>query len=193
MLLSYPKCGRTWLKLMANDASDIRFGLTHKCKAHTPPYFLLVRHPFDVVVSLYHHRHDRYQPDRVGRFHGSLPEFIEEEEWFDKVLCAYRSFYRKREFIHGWARYEDMVIDPRRTLIQFLICLGEADFSRVEAAVAKNSFELLQASEAHFTGNARKFRVGKIGNYRDEVGEESLVFMRDALAQFDPKEVWGYV
>jgi hypothetical protein len=177
---------------MANDASEIPFGITHKLRTGNPTHFLLIRHPFDVTVSLYHHRHDRYHVDRVGRYHGPLSEFI--EEWFaDKILNTYRSFYRKREFIHGWARYEDMVIDPSRTLTQFLTYLGETDFSRVEAAVAKNSFSRLQAAEVHYTGDARKFRVGKIGGYRDEVSPSSLDFMRAVLHKYDPKEVWGYV
>jgi hypothetical protein len=176
---------------MANDASDIPFGITHKLKVRNPSHFLLVRHPFDVVVSLYHHRHDRYLPTRTGRYHGELDEFI--GEWFCKVLGNYRSFYLKRELIQDWARYEDMVIDPRRSLTHFLMYLGETDFSGVEAAVAKNQFDRLQAEETDFTGDAKKFRVGKIGNYRDEVSALSLQFMRHKLSQYDPKEVWGYV
>jgi hypothetical protein len=176
---------------MARDASDISFGITHKLKTRNLSHFLLVRHPFDVVVSLYHHRHDRYLPTRTGRYPGELDEFI--GEWFGKVLGTYRKFYLKREVIQDWARYEDMVIDPRRSLIQFLTYLGETDFSGVEDAVAKNRFDLLQASETDFTGDARKFRVGKIGTYRDEVCASSLKFMRHSLSQYDPKEVWGYV
>jgi hypothetical protein len=153
-------------------------------------YYLLVRHPFDVVVSYYYQRVSYHMYRKTRGDPPEMSEFI--REGLPWILRRGRELHRelKQGRFRLWIRYEDLVVDTPGTLTRVLDALGMP--YDLEVGLAAGQWDVLRANEGIMPEQERKFRKGKIGGYRD-LPEDDIAFMRAELAKHDPKEQWGYV
>jgi len=216
-VLSYPRSGRTWLRLMLHDLGvDPRF--THagakKMRQSEPasinadiPAFrskrilFLLRDPRDTVVSHYHHC------IRQKSFAGTLPDFVRgAATGFERILAFNTGWLEAHDTFRGFGavRYEDMRTSPDAHLaaiITFLGC-GRGDGDSIARAVASHDFETMrrmeQSGELHgrfgnrFTAsgdgdNQRIVRRGRISSHEDELAPAEQDFCRELLARYDYK------
>jgi len=179
-IVSYAKCGRTWLHLMLGKAICAQFGVPEKqmLRAHRfttraglrrttftharslPSYdgkhiLLLVRDPRDVIVS---HYYDAGL--RRGNFSGTLTEFICDEKYgIHRIVDYYRTWSElgKQADSLTVMTYEQMRADPATVLTATLRLIGVADPDAhvVADTVAFTSFANMKRMEARDTlGNA---------------------------------------
>ena len=198
--MSHPKCGRTWLSFMVKGATGISLAARHPVKHHVEghtyyneiilldfeEYFLLIRHPFDTAISNWYYRTYAQKSETK-----SLSLYLKKE--VPGLLILYQNFYKNKHRFLDWIRYEDMVVDPERALKSYMRFLNvEGD---IKAGLEAGDWEIMRKTEEKRgvpIENKRKFRRGRIGSYL-ELPEEDIIFMRQELEKFDPKEVWGYV
>jgi len=122
LLVSFPKSGRTWLRVML-DAAKLDIDCTHDSSGHRGQrhfsemehdksayqdrrVVLLVRDPRDVVVSSYFHA-----TKRLGVFSGTISEFIRDpKHGIEKIIIFNSEWFSAagvpREFF--LVQYEDM-------------------------------------------------------------------------------------
>ncbi len=210
-LVSFPKSGRTWLRVML-DEFDVRLRYTHAGAEHMAPVHhrvlstaeartvrrivFLHRDPRDTVVSGY------YQvARRLGGYTGTLSDFIRDPHHGIEKIVRFNAMWldlaRTRRHMLA-VSYEDMHADTEAALARIVAFLGRrSDCAAVEATVRNNSFERMQARERRGDYRARygdallpadpadpdsfKVRRGRIGGYRDEMSGEDIAYC-DAVA-----------
>jgi hypothetical protein len=156
---------------------------------------LVVRHPLDSLVSLWHQMRTRSQ----SRYEGDLVTFLDSDVF---GLAKLLRFYALWEDAHraGFplllVRYEDMSSDAGRELRRVLDFVGESDVDvdAVARAAVRASFDAMKDMEQtgaeprykssglgiFATGdradpNAFHVRRGVVGGYRDELGFEDAL------------------
>jgi hypothetical protein len=154
----------------------------------------LVRNPLDIAVSLaFHQGHGDYgrtvgqlnDPGRViaGNRRSQLRQTL--LDWSGHV----RSWTGEGAFPVATFRYESLVADPVGEfgrLVAFLGLDGAADRARVERAVARTRFDVLQSAEAEsgfrerHHGQARFFRTGRPGDWRSRLSASQVASIVDA-------------
>lgn len=175
-VVSYAKCGRTWLHLMLGKAVCTQFGIPEKeiLRSHNftqraglrrtiftharslPAYrgkhvLLLVRDPRDVIVS-----HYCDAGLRRGNFSGTISEFMRDEKYgIARLLEFYRTWNElgKEAETFTLLTYEAMRADPAAALTRTLRLIGvEQPSPQVVAdTVAYTSFANMQRMEARNT------------------------------------------
>jgi hypothetical protein len=214
-IVSYPRSGRTWLRVMLHDlAIEPRF--THvgsKAILQNPPervcegmerYYkrhiiFLHREPRDVLVSYYHHccRQDYWD--------GDLPSFIRNPNTgFERILA----------FNLGWLEasarftdfmvvgYEELRANPHRDLarmVRFMRC-GLTRRSDIDRAVENNTFQNMKKREQsgelrarfgdRFTAGGSSedkmiVRRGVIGGHNAELDAADHEFCDELLRRYD--------
>ena len=163
ILASFPKSGRTWLRVMLNQLG-IEIPITHDGSAHVLaiPYqkliknkrkyknvklIFLVRDPRDVVVSGF------FQASkRTKVYERSIAEFIRDpRHGIQKILTFYNIWDRNKHKAAGFhlLRYEDLkkntFVELKRA-VEFLDVDG-IDDKAIEGAVEFGSFENMQKRE----------------------------------------------
>jgi hypothetical protein len=165
---------------------------------------LLVRHPLDTLVSMWHH--DTRPSEQ--RTHLPLDEYVEHHL---PVLLRYHGLWATRldDPALLLCRYEDTTADAARQLERLLrFCRFDIDDAAMADAVARSSFDAMQALEtsgqapvyttgfsvfaADPTSGERHVRRGAVGGWRDEldatVGAELAARV---AATMDPRYGYG--
>ena len=214
-IVSYPRSGRTWLRLMLHDVSvDARF--THvgakNVLQHAPdeicrgmekyerrPIVFLHREPRDTLISYFHHCRRR------GVWEGDLATFIRDpRNGLERILAFnlgwMEAHARFADFMA--VAYEELRADPQGELcriVRFLRCslVRERD---IAAAVVDNSFERMkereQSGELHerfgdrFTPGGGSdesmiVRRGAVGGHAHELTAEDAAYCDALLERYD--------
>ena len=214
MVISYPKCGRTWLRVAMGFLLCEKWGIPKKDMLSNKinnrsryPYFyhdkskgrivqgtdkkrfakskviLLVRNPFDVMVSYYHDMHAPYM--------GSISDFIKNDHYGIKnLLKLYNTWHKNRTDAKKFMvlKYEDMHHDMGSVLKKVFDFFdfeqpSEEDLSR---AIKFSSFDNMKKLEnkGYFNNSIsmsvdkkkgkRRTRKGKVNGYRDYLSEKDI-------------------
>jgi hypothetical protein len=170
---------------------------------------LLVRHPADVVVSLYHH----YKHRKTGK----RQQLTENRTIYDFAAQPDHGIHTIISFMNKWAifsqnnsdvlilRYEDLRADSAHHLLKVAEHIGiDVSSEQIGEAVAFGKLENLRALEVSGffkskslrkvdTSNpdALKVRRGRVGGYRDYFSEAEQKTL-DAIIQTELEPSLGY-
>jgi len=213
-VVSFPKSGRTWLRVML-DECNIRLLYTHAGAEHkTSVHFgelntleaeslgrivFLYRDPRDTAVSGY------YQvARRLGGYPGTISDFIRDPRHGVAKILHYNAMWldlaKTRPHVLV-IRYEDMQADASAVLSRVVEFLGRAaERAAIEATVENNTFEKMRERErsgdyrAQYGDillpadpgdpNSFKVRRGQVANYRDELSAEDIAYCDAVSASF---------
>jgi hypothetical protein len=204
VLTSYPKCGRTWLRVMISHALGLHVGTedpggvsrSSKRKYRGKKILLLVRDPRDVVVSMYFERSRRERA-----YSGTLGEFLHEAKGsLDTIIRYYNVWNESRDVPRGFClvRYEDLHADTAKQLRRIFDFLEIPDISdaHIREAVEFGSFGNMRSMESSDTlksGRLRardtsdvesfKTRRGVVGGYVDYLEPEQIAWMEDRICK----------
>ncbi len=164
----------------------------------------LVRDPRDVVVSLYFELTKRH-----SFYNGSLEQFIREKYALKKIVNYMNLWYiemQRRPQHFMLLRYEDMQKDTARELRRVVDFFG---LKNVSDDIIMNAVEFgsignmrkLETQDAFTDSRLRplnkndtesyKVRKGKVGGYKDYLGEEDIHYMEEYITLHLQKE-FGY-
>jgi len=232
-IVSFPKSGRTWLKMLlgktiaqlfdindkkilnifeitrdnpipgvqfTHDGTDQQYARSYQNLVSDKTRFLgkkvvlLVREPRDLVVSNY------FQATRrENAYKGDISIFIRDPRYgIKKILMFYKDWNsEKSKNIEKYVvRYEDLHSNTCGELEEILAFIGIPGINRkiVETAVDFSSFNNMKKLEqgGFFNQNSMrpgnrkdkgsyKVRKGKIGSYVDELSQDDLKYIQDAI------------
>jgi hypothetical protein len=151
----------------------------------------LERDPRDVMVSLYYQVTGRFM-DFFG-YEGSISEFIRDDYFGAGNLERFRRMWTKISARLGFltVSYEECHRDTAGTLRKLLAYYAiDVDSARLSEAVANSEFDKMNHLEQSETfehpwlrprNSAPKVRQGKVGGFRDALGEEDIEFLNDVF------------
>jgi Sulfotransferase domain len=161
-VISFPKSGRTWLRVML-DELGVRAEYSHAGAGHRFAHHwrdldtsasanfrrivFLHRDPCDTVVSGY------YQVDRrLGGYPGTLSDFIRDPHHGIEKIARYNAMWLQFVASHKNATtlaYEGMHADCAATLVEVLNFLGYGSIPSelISAVVSNNRFDKMQQRE----------------------------------------------
>lgn len=213
LLLSTPKTGNTWLRNLLSTAYrlpqltvtawpfdssvlDRESGgwITHHHYAPSPAILdwidrnrvvliTTVRHPADILVSMYHHVRqfqtttiDLHQIrsmlhsdfDRTGIF----PQSVGEPFHYDLACSA---DWMQTGLSH-LVRYEELRFETARVLTELTARIRPVTPDRIEAAIAACDMELMRSLAGPFAGF---FREGRVGAWTDVLAPDIVQVLRD--------------
>lgn len=214
-IVSYPRSGRTWLRLMLHDVSvDARF--THVgsknvlqlapgeiCqgmeKYARRPIVFLHREPRDTLISYFHHCRRR------GVWEGDLATFVRDpRNGFERILAFNLGWMEAQDRFADFTAvaYEDLRADPHGELgriVRFLRC-NLVRARDIEAAIADNTFERMKEREQSGELHARfgdRFtpgggpdenmivRRGAVGGHASELSEADAAYCAELMERYD--------
>jgi hypothetical protein len=237
-IVSYPKCGRTWLRILLQqylkladiptqqftDTSlfaipgkySIKFAHDQGTWVPAPPrlknlsfnrkryrgkkVIFLVRDPRDVLVSSWYHL--RY---REHIYRDDLGAFVRDELiGIHKVIAFMNMWMDHRHIPQDFllVAYEQMHTAPLDTAQKILAFLQlDTNTELVQRALDESSFENMKKMETSGSlkepwmrpgtsgsNNALKVRKGKMGSFREELSEEDIAFVNQAIrAHLNPE------
>jgi hypothetical protein len=202
-VVSFPKSGRTWLRFMLDQLGvPVRFSHENAERKASLEYtrenirlsrykrvILLHRNPLDTLVSYYHQF-----TDVDPRFSGSISEFIRDPGYGIRYLLQFNQAWLGSEGAFEAfmpVSYEELREDTAaglRKIVDFCGVEGISDHA-IAKAVRKGEFRSMKTleetgklakiypqrfAEAGAGRDKRKVRVGKIGNYRDELSKDDI-------------------
>lgn len=212
LIVSTPKTGNTWLKhllstiydlpivdlaLSPNELPKHRYGsrwIAHQhyyasqeviawARRHQVVLLTTVRHPGDVLLSLYHH----VKNDPTSKNYGVEVMLIEPDEQKvpERLYLFVRGFFYvvlnisltwMRSGVSQVVRYEDLWRDPVATLLRVATQIAPVSRDQVERAVEQCDIAMLR----RMARSAKSFfRQGSVGNWRYEVPAETLALFRE--------------
>jgi hypothetical protein len=174
-VISYPKSGRTWLRMMLREAGVEGVRFTHSGASETSfltarsfaagiarwsgkRILLMIRDPRDTAVSLY------FQATRRSRiYRGDLSEFLRDPRFgLERTILFNLGWLRARDRFSAFSllTYEGLHADPHAALDQAVAFLTgrKPDASEVDRAVRSTSFAEMRALETSGAG-ARQWGV----------------------------------
>jgi hypothetical protein len=175
-VVSYPKSGRTWLRLMLADL-QVEFDFTHDgasgSKARVfdetihcrrgiyweKPVIFLSRDPRDTAVSAYFQK-----ALRRGGFDGTISDFIRDSCWGVEKIVNYNLTWLERGAHLPTClpiTYEEMSADTVGVLKEVLSTVGlERSMQDLENAVAAHSFDRVRERESREDQSSGKKKLG---------------------------------
>jgi len=225
LILSTPKTGNTWLRYLlagvyrlpqfyvppgfdyaALDRAGDRW-VTHYhirpnpqliawIRERRPVVITTIRHPGDVLISLYHHLHN-FRAEALD------PDFLRAmlSTGFDRTNMvadstgqpfstdlAYSIEWMASEGTHV-VRYEDLRADPAGTLRELTSRISAVPDERIEAAVEMSDLALMRAMAGPFGGF---FREGRIGGWRDLLPTDVIEMFRSMAPYAAQMAALGY-
>ena len=199
VLVSAPKCGRTWLRMMLArilqlkrfDLSEYemvfsvhwRPGQVQKRLAKDMRVLYLYRDPRDAVVSYFHEQNGK-----------DISRFIRNSSGINWYINYFNQWSRHLALFpaHLAVSYEDLREDPVTILHDILFFLNvDVGGKEIEGAVEYSKFKnmqkielggeenLLAAYKGKFGKNREAVRVrrGKVGGFKDELDKEDIEFL----------------
>jgi hypothetical protein len=210
-VISFPKSGRTWLRVMLDELS-VPMSYTHAGSGHSrAKHFseldttaarhfrrivFLHRDPRDTVVSGY------YQVDRrLGKNRGTLSEFIRDPRHGIEKVTSYNTMWLAlagrdpRLLAVSYEQLKSDAVDWVRRILDFL---GQTrDTTQIAEVVARCTFSRMQQREREGSYKAQyghilapgestdpdsyKIRRGVVGGYKDELSAEDIAFCNQVL------------
>ena len=207
VIVSYPKSGRTWLKVLLewyrefngqpmpqilwthlgyghDNAVEVnKFFLKHR----DVPRVLLTRDLADSLVSYYH--------DDMFRNPSRLIGCSDINEYVVEYVTHIKEFYRKADGINYQYQlsYEEMHQNTEETVAPIIeLLMGEVDHEALKNAVRECEFSNLQRSErsgrvdmrvskAHMSRGFYKTRKGKIGSAKEELNADTYEWLQKEI------------
>lgn len=141
---------------------------------------LLIRNPFDVMISYYHFTKS------LNQFNGSLMEFIKDDKfgidawmnhlssWINRPIDSQRLFL---------LRYEDLKCDTMNELKQLYGILGfSLDDEVIEESIKRCQFEEMKKDESFYKSrnpyyNINFMRKGKSTDFKNEMNKEMIDYI----------------
>lgn len=211
LILSTPKTGNTWLRhLLAGiyrlpqyyvpppldgaklSAAGERW-VTHYhtrpnpdlaawIRAHGAVVVTTIRHPGDVLVSLYDHvrgfRDERIDPEfarhmlRAGFERTNMTTDSDGQPFSADLECSIAWMRREETRV---VRYEELRADPLRTLRELTARICPAAEDRIEAAIEMCDIEQMRKMAGRFGGF---FRGGRVGAWRELLPADAIETLR---------------
>jgi len=199
-LVSHPRSGRTWLRMMAlhalNDTSEKgeKFQWTHRGRFMADrDAVILVREPKDIITSYYFYYN--FNKPHVHDSYANVSDFIRGPRGVSKLIGQWKNFAKYKHVAKQFSiiYYEDMVEDPKRELTRFLVGIGHPQSpKKVKAAVEATTFDKLVTWEKLDVADmrSRKFRRGKIGDYKNHLTKEDIAYIDSKFAELTDEERW---
>ncbi|MEQ9237327.1 sulfotransferase domain-containing protein [Coleofasciculus sp. E2-BRE-01] len=169
----------------------------------------LIRDPRDVVVSSFFHKKYRFNflpKDKsklaFASYEGELSKFISEPIGSLKTLIAYYNIWANNRHVpidFMLLRYEDIYYNTISSLRSTLNFMGLKTISDeiVEEAVNYASFENMRKMEENnlfkssklkptnpSDNNTYKTRKGKVGGFRENLNEESILYVNEQVKEY---------
>jgi len=211
-IISHPKCGRSWIWLMllsyVNEVFNSPPSVTrahkgssgqnrkkqynnliytpHKYKINSPAIFL-VRDPRDIMVSFYfwiHNRKKAYTKD-LSSFIRSIYGIKYVSEFYKDWDTIIKNNPNKLHLV----RYEDLYKNTPKEIEKILRFYSFPIKDRyIKKIVQQHNFNSLVNRELKNQGNLpkeqRKFREGKIGQYKQHFNRNDISFMEKIMEAF---------
>ena len=201
LILSTPKTGNTWLSRLLSSIYDLpqaglfapfdpkqarglrpEWVLFHHLQPSreilkwideiNPVLITAVRHPADVLVSLYYHLRE-FQAGEIDPI-ATKKMLSAPFERFDIVSDAKGSFRDDLECSLSWlrtgrahvVRYEDLWRDVRKELTRLTNLIAPVPERRIELAIERSDFSLMRRLAGDY---GRFFRSGNVGSWREDL------------------------
>lgn len=213
LIASTPKMGNTWLRYLLAVIYDLpmpqvgaefnpnefdKLGPCWVSQQHYYPQskllnwtreqevtvFTVVRHPCDVLISLYHYV-SNYEKDELGKGFGLESELIKDEGSYSEHTKSFvkDTFYWLLNVSVSWihsrhsqvVRYEDLWRDPVTTLIDLTSRLRPVSVEKIERAVEKSNISVLRRLDEP---NSKFFRQGSVGHWRESLPPDIVDLFR---------------
>jgi hypothetical protein len=157
-------------------------------KRHGALFVTMMRHPGDVLVSLWHMMHNKsYDPKADLRF---LHLLMHDSDQMDEYVTQYvkEHFYRMVRLSLDWlnsgvsfvVRYEDLWRDPVATLTRLTDSIRPVSQDRIESAIDLCDISMLRKLRSDPQG--KFFRKGGPGSWRRELPDDIV----DVLCHHEP-------
>lgn len=215
LLLSYPKSGRTWLRILL-DKLNATYNFHHGrlkprfAKLRTVDYsclenkrvLYLYRDPLDTLLSEYYA--SKYASN-AGWFNGTRKEYAKNELHLNWILNHHKSIVdAPNDLLIRSVSYEKLKTDGHATLKSICDYFQiEVDQDELEEAYDSSVVEKLQdlhknskAKKQYLLGSDQglgrknlKIRKGIIGEARREFDQEEIEMLDERLANFDYSEI----
>ena len=225
LILSTPKTGNTWLRHLlagvyrlpqfyippgfdyaALDKGGDRW-VTHYhirpnpqliawIREHQPVVITTIRHPGDVLISLYHHLHNfRAAALDLDFLRGMLSTGFERtnivtdstgQPFSTDLACSIE--WMACEGTHV-VRYEDLRADTAGTLHELTSRISAVPDERIEAAIEMCDLDLMRKLAGEFGGF---FREGRIGGWRDLLPPDVIELFRSMAPYVAQMAALGY-
>jgi len=225
LILSTPKTGNTWLRhLLAGiyrlpqyyvpppigcaklDSAGKRW-VTHYHIRPNPELLdwirrngavviTTIRHPGDVLISLYHHVHnfrdEAIDPDFLRRMvstgfvRSGLTTDAGEQPFSADLQCSLA--WMACEGTHT-VRYEDLRADPVAALRELTSRIHPAPLDRIEAAVEMCEMDMMRRMAGEFSGF---FRQGRVGGWREAAPPDVIEMLRSGHPYAEQMSRLGY-
>lgn len=194
-LVSFPKSGRTWVRVMLDKTKAKGFyNFTHDKVDHHLPTLYLVRCPLDTAVSYYHQRVHR-EHDKLAKEQG-IDEFC--IDWINKIIEHHFFFLENKKRNTMVIKYEDLIADAYSVIYDVL---NHYDISTegLKEAIEYGSYDNMKNLHLdpinskgyylkHKTSedpNAMKVRKAKVGTHKEELQSETIIQLKKILKDCD--------
>lgn len=197
LLVSFPKSGRTWLRVML-DAAGLHIDYTHDYSGHRGKrhfsemksdkrgyknrrVMLLVRDPRDVVVSSYFHA-----SKRIGVYSGTISEFIRDpKHGIEKIIIFNCEWFAAAHVPRSFCliQYEDMHDDLRAVLTRVIQFVDPArPLPDLDPIIELGRFETMRENES---SGALAKQYGGILRPGDAADPESFKCRKGKVGGYD--------
>ena len=161
----------------------------------------LVRHPLDVLVSLFYHFRFRSK-----QYEGDINKFCLEQ--IDSLIAYNNIWARQLVNIdhHIIIRYEDLKNKPYATMQSLFSFFNiQISFDEISTLIDETSIDKMKAYELNNNErnpqlsskfydkniNARKVRKGQVGSYKNELDNQTLDFLERKI-DLELNDIYGY-
>lgn len=221
LIAATPKTGNTWLKLLLSRIYGLRVvklpapfsppawdgagerwvahqhvmpspALREWARSRSVRIITTIRHPGDVLVSLFHYARWAGVNDDVramAKDGGSMGPNTTQYVFERRFLNLLRLSAGWLELSAPAVRYEDLLTDPVGTLLTLTADIAPVDRARIEGAVAACEIGQLRRLKGH---EERHFRAGRQGQWRVEVPKQILTRLRCGAAYMEVNKRLGY-
>jgi Sulfotransferase domain len=176
------ECGRRWI---AHQHYMVDANLLTWAKQHKVVLITTIRHPGDVLVSLYHYVHN-YHTTKAKEFGGGLTALVGDQDKMGQHTLAFvEDFYFillniSITWMYAGAsqvvRYEDLWRDPIGVLEALTARIQPVARDVIERAVDQHDITLVRKLSG---ANALFFRQGSIGGWHDAIPAPIVDRLRD--------------